>query len=62
MAKVTGTLLDWESKEPVANIEVTLVSEENLNLNKDDLLMTVSDKYGGYSFLISKSLIVGCSV
>ena len=59
MRKITGTILDIGTEQPVEGIEVKLVSEENSSIKDVGLPTSISDKYGGYSFLISKSIMGG---
>lgn len=57
MIRINGTVLDENSGQPIQGIEVVLTVEESVS--EDPTISTVSDKYGGYSFYVSKSIIGG---
>ena len=55
--RIHGTVLEDDTKNPIKEIEVVLIVEEDLRTREHVIEKT--DKYGGYSFLIDISLI-GC--
>ncbi len=58
MVRINGTVLDEDTKDPIQGIEVRLVPEENLSFSgSENALVSLTNKYGGYSFLINRSLI-----
>ena len=57
LIKITGDIMDNQTKKPIKGITVKLISEENMLLNDENILNTKTDKFGIYIFLIDKSII-----